>query len=100
MSFTKYGDSSFDEISIVDVLTKLIFDAESDLDETEFLVIRLLGQLDSSVVNASRRDVSEYIRSMGVDEMILVVERIKSLMEQQQELIAAGTFVSGRTLHH
>ncbi|MFT5692951.1 MAG: hypothetical protein ACI92E_002287 [Oceanicoccus sp.] len=99
MSFTIYGDSSFDEISIVDVLTKLIFDAESDLDETEFLVIRLLGQLDSSVVNASRRDVSEYIRSMGVDEMILVVERIKGLIEQQQELIAAGTFVSSRTLH-
>lgn len=99
MSFTVYGNSAFDEISIVDVLTKLIFDAESDLNETESLVIRLLGQLDSSVVNASRRDISEYIRSMGVAEMILVVERTKSLIEQQRELIAAGALISGRALH-
>lgn len=99
MSVTIYGDSEFDEISIVDVLTKLIFDAESDLDEAESRVIKLLGQLDSSVLNASRRDVSEYVRSMGVDEMILVVERIKRLIEQQQELIAADVLISGRTLH-
>jgi len=99
MDFGIDGDSSFDEISIVDVLTKLIFDAESELDETELLVVSLLGQIDASMVNVSRRDVSEYIRSMGVDEMIRVVEQIKSLIEQQQELIAAGKLTSGRSLH-
>lgn len=90
MAIVNPGDLIIDEMSIVDVLTKLIFDAESKLDEIEHLVVELLGQIEPSLVNAHRRDVSEYLRSMGVDEMIKAVGQIKTHMVRQSELIAAG----------
>ena len=90
MVFSKESNSTVDEMAIVDVLTKLIFDAESDLDDTEQLIIHLLAQQDSSIVNARRRDISEYLRAMGVDEMIHTVANIKEHLENQQSLIAAG----------
>lgn len=100
MSFVKSNGITTDEMSIVDVLTKLIFDAESQLDETELLIVSLLGQIDASLVNVSRRDVSEYLRSMGVDEMIKVVGRIKFFIDRQQELIAARKTPPSRRLQH
>ena len=99
MVYTKSGNISIDEMSIVDVMTKLIFDSDSELDSTELLVVELLGQVDHSLATESRRDVSEYLRAMGVDEMILVVGKIKKQLEQQQGLIAATISPNGRSLH-
>ena len=94
------GASIFDEMSIVDVLTKLIFDAEVELHGTELLVVELLGQVDTSLAASSRRDVGEYLRAMGVDEMIAVVNRIKRLLDCQQGVIAASGCDGGSSLSH
>lgn len=78
-----------DEMSIVDIFTKLIFDAQSALDDSEVQVLALLTHYDETLLKASRRDVSEYLRAMGVDEMIRVVSKLKSDYEKQSELLAS-----------
>ncbi|HEB28645.1 MAG TPA: hypothetical protein ENI05_12880 [Porticoccus sp.] len=90
MALAKNESGIIDEMSIVDVFTKLIFDADSVLDESENLIIELLAQADSSMVDASRRDISEFLRSMAVDEMITVVGQVKRRLDQQQGIIAAN----------
>ena len=87
---TKDSNSTIDEMAIVDILTKLIFDADSVQDDTEQLIIHLLAQQEPSIVTARRRDISEYLRAMGVDEMIHTVANIKEHLEHQQHLIAIG----------
>lgn len=88
MSISPKGRSILDEMAIVDVLTRLIFDADAELQDAELLVLELLEQIDDSLLGAARRDISEYLRAMGVDEMIQVVNRIKKLMDHRQRLIA------------
>lgn len=78
----KSKGSIIDEMVIVDTFTKLIFDAEAALDKTEATLIKLLGQVDSSLAGACQRDISEYMRAMGVDEMISVVGQVKRYYEQ------------------
>ena len=77
-----------DEMSIVDIFTKLIFDAESALTENEAWVVELLSQIEPGLCGVSRRDLSEYLRAMEVQEMINVVARLKAFMEKQQGVIA------------
>lgn len=100
MKYTKANGAITDEMSIVDVLTKLIFDADSELQESELMVIELLTQVVESLAGESRRDISEYLRAMGVDEMITVVNHIKRLIDQQQGLIAAARHKNSNSLHH
>ena len=99
MRVSKSDCSVIDEMSIVDVLTKLIFDSDSKLEDCELLVVELLAQVDESLVGRSRRDISECLRAMGVDEMIIAVNRIKSLMEQQQGVIASASRSDRSGLH-
>lgn len=74
-----------DEMSIVDVITRLIFDAEAELHAGELLVVESLGKVETALYGRSRREISEYLRSMGVDEMIAAVNSIK-----QQITLDAG----------
>jgi hypothetical protein len=77
-----------DEMSIVDIFTRLIFDAESPLNVEEARIVELLCHVEPGLSGVSRRDLSEYLRSMGVEEMIQVVARLKHFMEQQLGVIA------------
>ncbi len=88
------------EMDIVDMFTRLIFDPESKLDDTEALIIELLGQVDSSLVAAPRRDISEYLRSMEVDEMIRVVKTLKPLMEQHTRVFTSKSSPKHPSLSH
>ncbi len=99
MGRAKDGTNLIDEMSIVDIFTKLIFDADSPLDTAEQSVIELLGLVDPSVLDVSRRDVSEYLRSMGVDEMIAAVGKVKGQMDQHS-LVARKAPLSGSFLRH
>jgi hypothetical protein len=90
-------NDSIDEMSIVDIFTKLIFDAECPLGDREQMVIAVLVDLVPSLRNASRRDLSEYLRAMSVDEMITAVDQIKDNTARQQELVAAKQMHQG---HH
>ncbi len=88
MARSKKDQRLIDEMSIVDIFTQLIFDAESELDDREELILDLLADHDEVLLNASRRDFSEYLRAMGVDEMIKVVAILKSQYERQREYLA------------
>jgi hypothetical protein len=91
-SMVSVGDDSamIDEMSIVDVFTKLIFDADSFLNDTEILILESLCDVECSLLNASRRDLSEYLRSMGVDEMISIVGMVKNVLDQQRSLLTVN----------
>lgn len=88
-----------DEMSIVDIFTKLIFDAQSHLDESEELIYQLLVHHEESLLKASRRDVSEYLRSMGVDEMIKTVAVLQAEYEKQKGLVVASKPRQGHPVH-
>ena len=99
MALVKTDDEIMDEMSIVDLLTKLIFDAESELDDTELVIIGLLGQVEHSLLDASRRDISEYLRAMGVDEMIRMVGQLKRCFDHQQSVIAVNNSNNRQSAH-
>ncbi len=99
MALAKKETGATDEMSIVDVFTKLIFDADSVLDETESLIVEILGQIETSLFEASRRDISEFLRAMGVDEMISTVGQVKRSLDQQQAVIASKRSGSRSPLH-
>ena len=88
MALDKKETGAIDEMSIVDVFTRLIFDADSVLGETESLVVEALGQIEPSLYEVPRRDISEFLRAMGVDEMISAVGQIKRSLDQRQSVIA------------
>jgi hypothetical protein len=99
MARSKKDQALMDEMSIVDIFTKLIFDAQSALDDSEVQVLALLTHYDDTLLKASRRDVSEYLRAMGVDEMIKVVSELKSEYEKQGELLVSATSRHERPAH-
>jgi hypothetical protein len=99
MARSKKDQVLMDEMSIVDIFTKLIFDAQSALDDSEVQVLALLTHYDDTLLKASRRDVSEYLRAMGVDEMIKVVSELKSEYEKQGELLVSVTSRHERPAH-
>ena len=88
MIYEKYDGHIIEEMSIVDIFTKLIFDADTKLAEAEVYVVDLLRQIDQDLLEGSQRDISEHLRAMGVDEMITLVAQIKKKMDQQQNLVA------------
>lgn len=100
MSVSPKGNGILDEMAIVDVLTRLIFDADAELQGSERLLLELLEQVDESLLGAPRRDISEYLRSMGVDEMILLVNRLKQMIDHRHHLIASQSVSKITGLHH
>lgn len=82
MADNKAHNEVVDEMSIVDILTKLIFDAESELTALDKTIVDLLPFLDTLLIGASRRDISEYLRSMAIDEMIVLVQSIKTSLDK------------------
>ena len=88
-----------DEMSIVDIFTRLIFDAESPLGVCEQMVVSILVDLVPSLEHASRRDLSEYLRAMSVDEMIQAVNQVKHEMNSHPELIASNTGHAEHRVH-
>ena len=89
MALAEKDTELVEEMSIVDVFTKLIFDADAALDSSESLILDFLGQVDPGLMGAARRDTSEFLRAMSVDEMISLVAKVKRSMDKQQRLIAA-----------
>ena len=94
------SDGSVSEMAIVDMFTQLIFDAETALDESGLLLLELLSQIEPSLLDASRRDLSEYLRAMNVSEMIEVVSEIKELIDQRQAVTRARHYFQSPILQH
>jgi len=80
--------SVIDEMSIVDVFTKLIFDADAVLNDVEVQIIDCLQLAEGSLAHSPRRDIGEFLRAMGVDEMIFLVAHVKTRLDQQRLIVA------------
>lgn len=83
MKNTKMDVMAIDEMAIVDIFTKLIFDAEAELSQRQSAMVALLCEYEPSLDNASPREISEHLRSMAVSEMIVVVGHIKQRYDQR-----------------
>ena len=80
-------NGSVSEIAIVDMFTQLIFDAETALDDSGKLLIDLLAQVEPSIQDASRRELSDYLRALSVSDMIAVVGQVKELFDQHRLMV-------------
>ncbi len=86
------------EMVIVDTFTKLIFGEDAEYSPRELLIIQSLRLVDNNVTLDSHREMGEYLRALGVREMIALVARV------QQQLAGgvpvAGGAVPGHPPHH
>lgn len=65
------------EMAIVDTFTKLIFGEEQDYSERDALIIQALRAAELTLAADSHREMGEYLRAMGVREMIGLVTRVQ-----------------------
>jgi hypothetical protein len=70
------------EMAIVDVFTKLIFGEDQQWNEEELSIVQALRQVDQNITMDNRREMGTYLRALGVQEMIKLVSRVKSQMQQ------------------
>lgn len=92
------NNGSISEMAIVDIFTQLIFDAETVVDETGQRLLDMLKHLEPILADATQKDLSEYLRSMEVREMIKVVEIIKDQFDHYHLLSLSRHYLHGSSL--
>ena len=92
------ADSPVGEMAIVDTFTKLIFGEEQDFSPREMSIIEALRLADSNVLLDSYRDMGDYLRALGVSEMIGLVRRVREKLGEGSGLTGAGTLTSSGTI--
>lgn len=76
-----HGQAS--EMAIVDTFTRLIFGDEGEFNALESRIIEALRLADASVIGDSREQMGDYLRAMGVREMVDLVARVRDLVESE-----------------
>jgi hypothetical protein len=76
------------EMSIVNTFTKLIFGDEAN-SARELLIIEEFRAVDANVLHDSPQEMGEYLRSLGVREMIQLVSRLRQHINDNVEAPAA-----------
>lgn len=84
------------EMAIVDTFTKLIFGAVDGFSSSEEAIIQALRVVDSSVALDSRKDMGQYLRALGVPEMIRLVTLVHSCLGDEFEAVARVSNESSR----
>ncbi len=70
------------EMAIVDTFTKLIFGESDDYNACERLIIDAFREVDANVFRDSYPEMGDYLRNLGVHEMIHLVSRLKEHMNE------------------
>lgn len=65
------------EMAIVDTFTKVIFGQDADYDEQELAIVAALRTAEPLLARDSFPQMSMYLRSLGVREMVALVERVR-----------------------
>jgi hypothetical protein len=73
------------EMSIVDIFTKLIF-GDDGYSERESLIIDAFRSVHPDVMRDSYQEMGEYLRNLGVREMIQLVSRVRQYISDSDEL--------------
>ena len=96
------------ELAIVDTFTRLIF-GEQDYNPREMQIIQAFRMADPNVFLDSHQGMGEYLRGLGVREMIQLVSRMQKQLLSGVQLMAdnaahaalasAGHHVMNRRAH-
>ena len=81
------GTDTAGEMAIVDTFTKLIFGEEEHFDDTELVIIQTLRLVDSSVSRDSYHELGQYLRALGVEEMVQLVARVQRGLAGRRQLL-------------
>ena len=74
----EFSDGVINEMAIVDPFTKLIFGEENAAySDSELGIIETLREVDMNVALDSHQAMGEYLRALGVQEMIQLVSRVR-----------------------
>jgi hypothetical protein len=89
------------EMAIVDTFTKLIFGEEGDFSSSEELIIQAFRLVDSGVALDSHAQMGQYLRALGVKEMIQLVARVQACLADGLQAVAQvrDASILGRRAH-
>ena len=80
--------SPVSEMAVVDTFTRLIFDEADDLSTRELVIIEAFRSVDDNVLMDTLPEMGEYLRNLGVREMIHLVARIREHVQARAGLAA------------
>ena len=92
----KAAQGQANEMVIVDTFTRLIFGDQVEVDAVEGRIIEALRLAEPSLLGDSREQMGDYLRAMGVREMVDLVARVRDLIEFEPP---GSPIDSGRTGH-
>ena len=81
----KNVDGPVTEMAIVNTFTKLIF-GDGAYTGRELLIIQAFRAVDANVGRDSQQEMGDYLRSLGVREMIHLVSRLRQHLNQSAEI--------------
>jgi hypothetical protein len=89
------------EMAIVDTFTKLIFGEDEGYGPRELLIIEAFRAVDANVLRDSQKEMGEYLRNLGVREMIQLVSRLRQYVQEDAETLASsrGQAASSASTH-
>lgn len=87
------------EMTIVDTFTKLIFAVDDDFSVVELAVIDAFRAVEANVYRDTAAEMGEYLRDLGVREMIQLVARLERQMREHPVALAAAAGTSPRGAH-
>ena len=83
--------SGVSEMAIVDTFTKLIFGESAQYSSQELLIVQALRLADANVAFDSHSDMGDYLRALGVAEMIHLVADVQQQRASPLPPVAADT---------
>jgi hypothetical protein len=83
-AYNKNENGPVTEMAIVNTFTKLIFGDEANSPQ-ELSIIQAFRSVDASVLRDSHEELGEYLRNLGVREMIQLVSRLRQHMKESIE---------------
>lgn len=87
------------EMWIVDTFTRLIFGDVDQFDSREKLVIEAFRNVDANVLRDTPAQMGDYLRNLGVREMIHLVARIRKQLESDASAMLGDAKAGLATLH-
>jgi len=86
--YNKNAEGQVTEMAIVNAFTKLIFGDEAN-SPRELSIIQAFRSVDASILRDSHEELGEYLRNLGVREMIQLVSRLRQhLMENVESQVS------------
>ena len=93
-------NATVSEMAIVDTFTKLIFGEEDHYSTRELMIIQAFRAVDVNVAVDGHREMGQYLRALGVREMVQLVSRVREqLVDGLQDSPAGGQAMIDNASH-